>query len=265
MFLASFPREEAFFVPEPTMTDARTSNDAARLAAAHILVVGLGALGCPAAWALAAAGVGRLTLVDPDRVELSNLHRQFLHSVTTIGQFKVESAAARLRAAFPAVDLVLHREAVTAANLPTLFAAADFVIDATDGVAAKFLLNDGAVACARSYSHAGIVGFAGQTLTVVPGRSACVRCVFPEAPAPDSIPSCREAGVVGAIAGVIGALQAGEAIAHLTGRGAALLDRMLTFDGLTGRWRHVRVARDPRCPACAATPAAVLDAAETAR
>ncbi|MEO8603890.1 MAG: HesA/MoeB/ThiF family protein [bacterium] len=234
------------------------------LAAGHVLVVGLGALGCPAAWALAAAGVGRLTLVDPDRVELSNLHRQFLHSTATLGQPKVESAAARLRAAFPAVAIAPHPEAVTADNFAALFGAADFIIDATDGVAAKFLLNDGAVACGRPYSHAGILGFLGQTLTVLPGRSACFRCLFPEPPAPDAVPSCQEAGVMGGIAGVIGTVQAGEAIAHLSGRGAALVDHLLSYDALAGRWRRIRVARNPRCPVCAAPQPAVLDAAAAA-
>ncbi|MDX2168484.1 MAG: HesA/MoeB/ThiF family protein [Deltaproteobacteria bacterium] len=240
-------------------TDER--NDAAALAAGHVLVVGVGALGCPAAWTLAAAGVGRLTLVDPDRVELSNLHRQVLHSTATLGQPKVESAAARLRAAFPAVTVETRAEAVTAANLPAYFAAADFVIDATDGVAAKFLLNDGAVACRRPYSHAGVLGFLGQTLTVLPGRSACYRCLFPEPPPADEVPSCQSAGVIGAIAGVIGAVQAGEALAHLTGQVPSLADHLLSFDGLTGRWRRIRVARNPRCPRCAAVSPAALDAA----
>jgi len=247
------------------MTDERTTTEAERLAASHVLVVGVGALGCPAAWTLAAAGVGRLTLIDPDRVELSNLHRQFLHSTATIGLAKVESAAARLRAAFPSIGLELRTEAVTPDNLPALFAAADFVIDATDGVAAKFLLNDGAVACGRPYSHAGILGFLGQTLTVVPRRSACFRCLFPEPPAADAVPSCQEAGVMGGIAGAIGAIQAGEAIAYLSGRGAALTDQLLSYDGLANRWRRIQVARNPRCPVCADRPQPLLDAAGAAR
>jgi molybdopterin/thiamine biosynthesis adenylyltransferase len=241
-----------------------TSEPSAAIAAGHVLVVGVGALGCPAAWTLATAGIGRLTLVDPDRVELSNLHRQFLHSTATLGVAKVESAAARLRAAFPALRVDARAEAVTEANLPAYFAAADFVIDATDGVAAKFLLNDGAVRCRRPYSHAGVLGLLGQTLTVLPGDSACYRCLFPEAPAPDEVPSCQAAGVIGAIAGLIGALQAGEALAYLDGRRPSLADHLLSYDALSGRWRRIQVARNPRCPLCADLSPAVLDAAPVA-
>lgn len=235
-----------------------------RVAESCVLVVGVGALGCPAALHLAAAGVGRLVLIDPDRIELSNLHRQLLHRTSGIGTPKVDSAAARLRARFPALQVEPHAEALGPTNLPELFRAADFVIDATDGVAAKFLINDAAVRGRRPFSHAGILGFLGQTMTVLPGRSACYRCLFPEPPDPDEVPSCQAAGVVGGLAGVIGALQAGEAIKYLTGRGELLADRLLTFDGLTGRWRRVQLARNPRCPVCADLPA-TLDATRSAR
>lgn len=236
-----------------------------RLAAARVLIVGVGALGCPAAWHLAAAGIGALTLVDPDVVELSNLHRQMLHGADAIGTAKVASAAARLSRAWPAVRIETHEEALTAHNAVRLLAPADFVIDATDGVAAKFLVNDAAVRFRRPFSHAGIIGFLGQTLTVLPGRSACYRCLFPEPPDPDEVPTCQAAGVVGGIAGVIGALQAAEAVKYLTGQGELLTDRLLTFDALTGRWRRVQLARNPRCPMCADPPVPTLDAAGGAR
>ena len=222
-----------------------------RLAHGRVLVVGVGALGCPAALHLAAAGVGQLVLIDPDRIELSNLHRQILHRTSGVGTAKVASAAALLRDRFPAVQIEPHAEALGPDNLPELFRTVDFVIDATDGVAAKFLINDGAVRCGRPYSHGGILGFLGQTMTVLPGRSACYRCLFPEPPAPGEIPTCQEAGVVGGIAGVIGALQAAEAIKFLAGEGELLTDRLLTYDALSGRWRRVRLARNPRCPVCA--------------
>lgn len=222
-----------------------------RLADARVVVVGVGALGCSAALHLAAAGVGTLVLIDPDRVELSNLHRQILHRTSAVGTHKVASAAARLRERFPTTRVEPRAEALTDDNLPELFRAASFVVDATDGVAAKFLINDGAVRCGRPFSHAGILGFIGQTLTVLPGRTTCYRCLFPAPPPPGDVPTCQEAGVVGAIAGVIGSLQAGEAIKHLTGEGELLTDRMLTYDALSGRWRHVRLARNPRCPVCA--------------
>lgn len=230
--------------------DRREHTAPRSLADARVLVVGAGALGCPAAWHLAAAGVGTLALIDPDRVELSNLHRQLLHSDRTIGSPKVASAAARLREHVPAVRIETHAEPLTDANLPALFEAADFIIDATDGVAAKFLINDGAVRCGRAFAHAGILGFLGQMLTVIPGRSACYRCLFPEPPPPEEVPSCQEAGVVGPIAGVIGALQAAEAIKYLTGAGELATDCLVTYDALSGRWRNVRLARNPRCPVC---------------
>jgi molybdopterin/thiamine biosynthesis adenylyltransferase len=237
-----------------------------RLATARVLIVGVGALGCPAAWHLASAGVGGLILVDPDAVELSNLHRQMLHGADAIGTPKVASAAARLGHAWPALRIETHAEALTAHNCERLFAPADFVIDATDGVAAKFLINDAAVRLRRPFSHAGIIGFLGQTLTVLPGRSACYRCLFPEPPDPDEVPTCQAAGVVGGIAGVIGALQAAEAVKYLTGEGELLADRLLTFDALTGRWRRVQLARNPRCPVCAEPPIRpTLDAAGGAR
>jgi molybdopterin/thiamine biosynthesis adenylyltransferase len=245
-------------------TDA--DHDAGRLAASRVLIVGIGALGCPAAWHLAAAGVGALTLVDPDTVELSNLHRQPLHTTQGIGTRKAVSAAARLRREFPQLRIDAHAEAFSGANSARLLADADFVVDATDGVAAKFLLNDAAVQHRRPLSHAGILGFLGQTLTVLPGRSACYRCVFPDAPDPDEIPTCQAAGVVGGIAGVIGALQSAEAIKYLTRRGELLADQLLSFDGLSGRWRRVRLRRNPRCPVCAdLQPMPVLDALGGAR
>lgn len=243
-----------------------TGDETGRLAAARVLVVGVGALGCPAARALAAAGVGTIALVDPDRVELSNLHRQPLHGMASLGQLKVESAATRLRREFPGLRLEPHAVRLDEGNLPGLFAAADFVVDATDGAAAKLLINDGAVRGGTPFSHAGILGFLGQTLTVLPGRSACYRCLFPEPPSEAEVVSCRDAGVIGPLAGVVGTIQAGEAIKHLTGRGEPLVDLLLTIDGRSGRWRRVRLARNPRCPVCALPPdGRRLDAGGAAR
>jgi molybdopterin/thiamine biosynthesis adenylyltransferase len=235
------------------------------LADGRVLIVGLGALGCPAAWQLAAAGVGTLVLIDPDRVELSNLHRQLLHRSDAIGQLKVDSAARFLAARFPAVRVETHAYALSADNAPELFRPADFVIDATDGVAAKFLINDQAVQCRRPYSHAGILGFLGQTFTVLPGRSACYRCLFPEPPPADEVPSCQEAGVVGPIAGVIGALQANAAISYLSGAGSGLADWLVTYDALSCRWRRIRLARNPRCPTCGSLPAIAAEDPAAAR
>lgn len=236
-----------------------------RLATARVVIVGVGALGCPAARTLADAGLGTIVLVDPDRVELSNLHRQPLHTTAAIGELKVASAATALRREFPALQVEAHAVRLDADNLAALFASAGFVIDATDGAAAKFLINDGAVRHGIALSHAGILGFLAQTMTVVPGRTACCRCLFPEPPSDEETVSCRDAGVIGPLAGIVGAIQAGEAIKHLTGQGEALHDLLLTIDARSGRWRRVRLARNPRCPVCAPEVRRRLDAADATR
>jgi adenylyltransferase/sulfurtransferase len=221
-----------------------------RLRAASVAVVGVGALGCAAAAALARAGVGRLLLVDPDVVELSNLHRQLLHRTADLGRAKVDSAAAARAARHPATALETRQARVDATSADTLLGAADCIVDATDGLATKFLLNDAAVRLGTPLVHAGIVRFLGQLMTILPGKTACYRCLFEAPPAAGDVPSCQEAGVLGSIAGTIGLLQAAEVIRYLTGTGVLLTVRLLTYDALTGRWRYVRLRRNPGCRAC---------------
>jgi adenylyltransferase/sulfurtransferase len=232
---------------------------ASHLAAASVLVIGVGALGCAAADALAGAGIGRLSLVDFDRVERSNLHRQLLHRTADLGRPKVESAAERLRARHPNLAITTTATRFAADNAATLVAGAACVIDATDGITTKFLVNDLVVGLGIPLVHAGILRFQGQLLTIVPGASACYRCLFGAPPEEGSVPSCQEAGVLGSIAGTIGLLQAAEAVRLVTGSGTLLTDRLLTYDALAGRWRHVRLRRNPACPACrhVAAPVAV--------
>ena len=213
-------------------------------------MVGVGALGCAAADTLATAGIGRLGLVDPDRVERSNLHRQLLHRTADLGRRKVESAAERLRTQHPTLTIETAAVRLDAANAADLVAGHTCLIDATDGIATKFLINDLAVNLGTPLIHGGIVRFQGQLLTVLPGTSACYRCLFGAPPEEGSVPSCQEAGVLGSLAGTIGTLQAAEAIRLVTGRGALLADRLLTYDALAGRWRHVRLRRNPSCPTC---------------
>ena len=223
-----------------------------RLARGRVLVVGLGGLGSSAALALAEAGVGTLGLVDGDRVEVSNLQRQVVHGVATLGRPKTDSAAEFLRRRFPSLEVRSRPHHLDAANLNGLFAGYDFVVDATDGAAAKFLINDGAVATGVAYSHAGVLGWFGQTMTVLPGATACYRCLFPIVPDDEDLPTCQTAGVIGSVVGALGALQAGEAVRFLLGSGELLVNRLLTWDALTARWRTVPVYRNPRCPVCAA-------------
>jgi len=221
-----------------------------RLRAASALVVGAGALGCAAAAALADCGIGRLGLVDPDVVEPSNLHRQLLHRTADLGRPKVESAAEKLAARRADLELVATAMRVDTENAEQLFAAYDCVIDATDGIATKFLINDAAVRSGRPLVHGGILRFLGQLMTVLPGESACYRCLFGAPPASSDVPSCQEAGVLGSLAGTIGLLQAAEAIRYLSGTPVRLADRLLTYDALAGRWREVRLRRNPGCAAC---------------
>lgn len=242
----------------------RSTTDTSRtdLARSRVLIVGMGALGNPVALQLAASGVGTLILVDPDFVELSNLHRQILYDMEDLGSTKVGAAQRRLAASYPNLKVEPRHERLDRHNLPSLFEDIDFVVDATDGVDAKFLVNDGAVSTGRPFSHAGVIGFQGQTMTVVPGQSACFRCLFPEPPPAGSVASCQEAGIVGPTAGFIAAVQASEAIRALLGERPLLADRLLTYDASAGRCRKVELARNPRCPLCG--PTARIDPLEAA-
>jgi adenylyltransferase/sulfurtransferase len=194
--------------------------------------------------------VGRLSLLDPDRVERSNLHRQLLHRTADLGRPKVASAAETLAARHPATAVRGEARALDAEHAATLLAGHACLVDATDGIATKFLVNDAAVAARLPFVHGGILRFQGQLMTVVPGTTACYRCLFGRPPAEGDVPSCQEAGVVGALAGTIGALQAAEAVRLVAGLGPGLRDALLTYDALACRWRRVRLRRNPACTAC---------------
>ncbi len=219
----------------------------ARLRAGRVLLVGAGGLGSPAGLYLAAAGVGAIDIVDGDTVELSNLQRQIVYTTADLGRPKAEAAAERLRALNPDAAVEARCERLTAANGPALAAACDFVIDATDDVASKFLIADLCHAAGTPYAHGGILGFVGQAMTVLPGRTACYRCLF-GAPPPETPGAPR--GPLGAVPGIIGAIQAAEAIKCLTGAGDLLTDRLLIVDALSMRMRAVAVRRSRDCPLC---------------
>jgi molybdopterin/thiamine biosynthesis adenylyltransferase/rhodanese-related sulfurtransferase len=226
-----------------------------KLAAARILVVGAGGLGSPAALYLAAAGVGTLGIADFDRVERHNLQRQLLHEDADVGVPKVDSALRRLRAVNPAIRLQAHPEGVQPGTALGLFANYDVIVDGTDTFASRYLNNDAAVLTGRPLVHGNVFRFDGQLSVFDPARGGpCYRCLFPQPPPPGAVPSCGEAGVLGALCGVIGSLQALEAIKLVTGAGDPLRGRLLAHDALAQRFQILSLARDPGCAVCGQSP-----------
>jgi molybdopterin-synthase adenylyltransferase len=222
-----------------------------RLRQARVLVIGAGGLGSSAAFYLAAAGVGTLGLVDPDKVELSNLQRQILHTTPEIGHHKVDSAKTKLTQLNPDVEINTYPVRIEEDNAAAILAGYGFVIDGSDNFPTKFLVNDTSIKLGIAFSHAGIVRLQGQTMTVIPRKSACYRCLFKAPPAPEEILSCQQAGILGAVAGTIGSIQATEAIKYLTGFEEGLLtDRLLTYDAKAMIFRTVEMKRSPECRAC---------------
>lgn len=225
-----------------------------RLAAGSILVVGAGGLGSPALYYLAGAGIGRIGIIDGDRVEPSNLNRQILHSPERVGDWKAASAAATLATFNPDLEIETYTELLTFENALRLFRRYAVVIDGSDNFPAKYLCNDAAVLTGTPVVHAGVLRFGGQLMTVIPGKGACLRCLLPDMPSiADSTGSAR-AGILGAAAGIFGAWQALEAVKLLTGAGEPLCGRLLALDGLTGSASVIPVSRDPECPACGESP-----------
>ncbi len=222
----------------------------ARLLAAKVLLVGAGGLGSPAALYLAAAGVGTLGIVDSDRVELSNLQRQVVHSTRTLGEPKTASAAAALRALNPGVRVVEHAERLTSANALRILEPYQVVLDGADNFPTRYLLNDACVLRGVPNVHGSVYRFEGQVTTFWAGKGPCYRCLFPRPPPAELAPSCAEAGVLGVLPGVVGLLQATEALKLLLERGTSLVGRLLTYDALAAELREVRVKRDPACPVC---------------
>ncbi len=226
-----------------------------RLARARVLLIGAGGLGSPAAFYLAAAGVGHLRMADDDVVDRSNLQRQILHTEDSVGMAKVVSAAQRIAALNPRVQVDAIQTRVTASNVEALLQDVDVVVDGADNFAARYLLNDACVKLGKPLVYGAVQQFEGQLSVFDAGRHRgqlpCYRCLFPEPPPPEFAPSCAEAGVLGVLPGVIGLLQATEAIKLLLGLGDSLAGRLLSFDALAMRFREIRLPPDPQCPVCA--------------
>ena len=223
----------------------------AALQQARVLIIGAGGLGSPAALYLAAAGVGTLGLVDDDRVERSNLHRQVLHRDDRVGQSKTASAQATLNALNPKVRVELHHLRLDAAQVELLFADYDVIVDGSDNFPTRYLVNDACIKLGLPNVYGAVQGFEGQVAVFGAGGQPCYRCLFPEPPPPGAAPPCSEAGVLGVVPGVIGLLQALEAMKCIAGFGASLQGRLLRFDALRMRFRTMSVPADADCPYCA--------------
>lgn len=225
-----------------------------KLKAAKVLLVGAGGLGSPAALYLAASGVGTIGVIDNDRVDVSNLQRQVLYDTQSVGRPKADAAKERLLALNPEIELVSHAVELRAANVREIFARYDVVLDGTDRFNTRYLTNDACVILRKPLVSAAIHRFEGQAMTYVPGEAPCYRCLFPEPPADGLVPNCAEAGVLGVLPGVMGTIQATEAIKLIVGIGEPLLGRLLTYDALAMRFGEFRFTRRADCAVCGDHP-----------
>lgn len=225
-----------------------------RLKAARVLLVGVGGLGSPAALYLAAAGVGCLGLIDADVVDASNLQRQVLYGSRDLGRPKVQAAAERLKDLNPHLEIRAHEALLTAENALAILADYDLVLDGSDNFPTRYLVNDACVLLDKPNVYGSIFRFDGQVSVFWAGRGPCYRCLFPEPPPPGAVPSCAEAGVLGVLPGIVGALQANEAIKLILGEGESLVGRLLLVDALDLRFQEFGLAKDPACPICSASP-----------
>ena len=231
----------------------------AKLLAARVLVIGAGGLGSPLILYLAAAGIGTIGIVDFDRVSLSNLQRQIAHRTSDVGRLKTDSASDSARAINPDVRLVAHPERLTAENAAALIEGYDIVADGSDNFGTRFLVNDAAYFARRTLVSAAVTEFDGQLATYKAwdgeSRFPCYRCLFPEPPPREAAPNCSETGVLGAVAGIMGTLQALEVMKEILGIGESMAGRLLIYDGLGGRFRTVKVPPDAACRLCGSSPA----------
>jgi len=221
-----------------------------KLLDSRVLLIGAGGLGSPAAYYLAAAGVGTIGIIDSDVVEESNLQRQILHNTKRIGQYKADSARETLEALNPDVKVITHIERLDETNVARIIADYDVILDGTDNFPTRYLLNDAALLANNPVVHGSVFRFEGQLTVFKPNEGPCYRCLYPEPPPPELAPSCAEAGVLGVLPGIIGLLQATETIKLLLDIGDPLVGRLMTYDGLAGEFSELHLFRDPECPAC---------------
>jgi len=221
---------------------------------ARVLLLGAGGLGSPAAYYLAAAGIGNLGIVDFDRVDLSNLQRQIIHSTERIGMLKTESAKKTIQALNPDVNVTLYNEKMDSSNIMNLIEGYDYIVDGSDNFPTRYLVNDACVMKNKTLIHGSIYRFEGQVTVFKPGDGPCYRCLYPEPPPPGMVPNCQEGGVLGVLAGVIGNLQVVEVLKLILGIGKPLVGKLLIYDALNTEFRNLRLRRDANCPICGEKP-----------
>lgn len=225
-----------------------------KISEAKVLMVGAGGLGCPVGYYLAAAGVGTIAIVDNDEVELSNLQRQIAHSVKTLGVNKAESAKQTFESLNPDVNVITVKERINSSNILDLMKDYDIVVDGTDNFPTRYLINDACVMLKKPLVSGAILRFEGQVTTILPGEGPCYRCLFEEPPPAGLVPSCQEAGVLGVLPGVIGALQATEVLKLILGKGKSLSGSLLIYDAMRVDFRKVKIPKNEDCPICGKDP-----------
>ncbi|MFN3966098.1 MAG: HesA/MoeB/ThiF family protein [Endomicrobiia bacterium] len=225
-----------------------------KLLNAKVLIIGCGGLGSPCAYYLASAGIGKIGLVDSDKVELNNLQRQILHFMKDIGRQKTESAKEKLNAINPDVEVKTYPVRLTSNNIMDIIKDYDIIVDGSDNFPTRYLVNDACVLSKKPLIHAGILRFDGQATTIIPYEGPCYRCIFPEPPPPGMVPSCQEAGILGVVAGVLGVIQATEVIKYILGKGDLLLGKLLIFNALEMNFRKLNIQKNKNCQICGDNP-----------
>lgn len=221
-----------------------------KLLNSKVLIVGTGGLGSSCAYYLAAAGIGKIGLVDFDLVELDNLQRQILHATSDIGKTKVESAKAKLSNLNPEIEIITHKVKLSSENILDIVAGYDLLVECSDNFSTKYLLNDTSILTKKPLFYAAVLRFEGQAMTIIPKKSACYRCLFPKPPSEDEFISPKDAGILGAVAGIIGLVQATEVLKYILNIGELLTDKLLTFDSLATTFKKIKVKANPKCPVC---------------
>jgi adenylyltransferase/sulfurtransferase len=225
-----------------------------KLLGARVFIVGAGGLGCPVGYYLSAAGVGTLGVIDDDEVELSNLQRQIAHNVHSLGKPKVESLKNTFEALNPDVNVVALKQKINKDNILDLIKDYDVIVDGSDNFPTRYLVNDACVMLGKPLVSGAILKFEGQVTTILPGEGHCYRCLFEQPPPPGLVASCQEAGVLGAITGVVGSLQAAEVLKLILSKGEPLRNRLLIYDALRVNFRKVKIPKNPDCPVCGKEP-----------